>query len=232
MFSLVVPFHRDVDRLARTLALAEEGLKRGVNEILLCHNGPPLDPAKWSALEAALPSNARLCHTDSKGIGAGYRLGIGQAREPYVVLSASDLPFGFTDVDAFRDLGETGVVAIGSKAHPRSDIADYTFQRRLASNAFYLVRRALLGRSTPRDSQGTVIAPTAVARSVTAAVQADDYFFSLEFLTLCLERGTRVIELPVTLDQENDESSVSLLRDSAVLFRKTWELRKRLKSAR
>ena len=220
MFTLVVPFHSDFDRLARVLAAADEARVHGVEEILFCHNGPSAVP------QLRLPPHGRLLHTDAKGIGAGYRLGIKHATEPYVVLSASDLPFGFTDVDAFR--GHR--LAIGSKAHPRTQLPGYGFVRRAATRTFWLVRRAILGKSTPKDSQGTILIETALAKRVVDRVEADDYFFSLELVTLCIrEEGVNAVELPVRYVPTGDASSVNLVSDTIEMVRKTWRLRRRLR---
>lgn len=41
---MVVPFHRDIDPLAATIDQIERhGAQRGIQEVLLCHNGEPLD---------------------------------------------------------------------------------------------------------------------------------------------------------------------------------------------
>jgi hypothetical protein len=229
VFTLVVPFHRDAGRLERVFALAEEAKRHGIGQILFCHNGVPLDEATQEALTRRLPLHAALLHTDGRGIGAGYRLGIANATGEYVVLSASDLPFGFTDVDAFQALDARPRLAIGSKAHPQSRLAGWGAARSLASFGFYALRRLLLG-PTPKDSQGTILVETSLARSVLAEVEADDYFFSLEIVTMCARRGQTVpVELPITLEAHDGASSVNLVSDSLKMARNTWRLRRRLR---
>ena len=218
MFTLVVPFHADIDRLPRVLEAADAARAHGIDEILFCHNGPNPVP------RLELPANARLLHTDAKGIGAGYRLGIGEARQRFVVLSASDLPFGFSDVDEF--VKRAGLrVAIGSKAHPQTQMSGYSRLRRTATFVFWLVRRAILGRNTPKDSQGTIIIETALARELVGSVGADDYFFSLELLTRCIREGITPVELPVRYEGGEGASAVNLVRDTVAMVRKTWQLR-------
>jgi dolichyl-phosphate beta-glucosyltransferase len=218
VFTLIVPFHADVDRLPRVLGAASEARAHGINEILFCHNGPNAVP------RLELPPNARLLHTDAKGIGAGYRIGIAEARERFVVLSASDLPFGFSDVDAF--VKHDGLrVGIGSKAHPQTQMPGYSLLRKTATYVFWLVRRVILGRKTPRDSQGTIIIETALAREVVERVAADDYFFSLELLTRCIRVGVAPVELPVRYEGGDSASAVNLVRDTIAMVRKTWQLR-------
>lgn len=223
MFTLVVPFHADVDRLGRVIAAADEAERRGIGEILFCHNGPAFDPA----VAAKLPPNGRLLHTDVKGIGAGYRIGILNARGSHVILSASDLPFGFSDLESYRAAG-CPRVAIGSKAHPRTELPGYSRLRRLMTTAFWIVRRILLG-PTPRDSQGTILVETELARRIVQGVEANDYFFALELLTLCAHSGAPAVEVPVRYEPVPGASSVRIVRDSIEMIRKTWRLRRRLR---
>ncbi len=235
MFSLVVPFHSDVEKLSTTLGLLREsGPAQGIREILLCHTGSVLDPPTRSAIEARTWEGVRLLSTPTKGIGAGYKLGIRAAREEFLVLSASDLPFGFSDVEAFRawarEHGRPPDVAIGSKAHPRSRLASYGLQRRLASRAFWLLRALLLGRETPKDSQGSVLARTQIARSLLPELVFDNYLFSLEFVTLAQRRGHPVVELPIEISHhEGGASSVSLLRDGTRMAIDLVQLSRRLR---
>lgn len=228
MFTLVVPFHADVERLARVFAAADEAHRRGIGEILFCHNGGVLDAAARASVEARLPADARLLHTDAKGLGAGYRIGIDAARGTHVILSASDLPFGFSDLEAYVAAGSPPV-AIGSKAHPRTELPGYSPLRRFMTTCFWIVRRLLLGPGTPKDSQGTILMETELARRMARNVEADDYFFAIELMTLCARAGEAAVEVPVRYEHVPGASSVRVVRDSLEMIRKTWRLRRRLR---
>lgn len=239
MFTLVVPFHSDVAKLAGTLELVRrDGAAQGIGEILLCHNGSVLDAVTRDAVEARTFPGVRLLTTPTRGIGAGYKLGIAGASQEFVVLSASDLPFGFTDLESFRSFerehGRPPEVAIGSKAHPRSRLSrEYGLRRRLASRAFWLLRALVLGRQTPGDSQGTILVRTALAKSLLPELAFDNYLFSLELVTLAQRRGHRVVELPIEISHhEGGASSVSLLRDGARMAIDLFDLSKRLQGGR
>lgn len=236
MFTLVVPFHSDADKLAHTLEIVRRsGGEHGIREVLLCHNGSELDAATRDAVEALAWEDVRLLTTPTKGIGAGYKLGIAAGREEFLVLSASDLPFEFTDLEAFRAWerthGRPPDVAIGSKGNPDSDLTPaYGFSRRLASRVFWLLRAAVLGFDTPKDSQGSILVRTTLARSLLPALEFDNYLFSLELVTLAQRRGHPVVELPIEIrHHEGGASSVSLLRDGARMARDLINLKRRLR---
>lgn len=238
-YTLVLPFHSDLTSIGETVRRArdEGGPTHGVGEVLLAHNGTPLSAdarAKVELLcaprEGEKPA-VRFVDTTSKGIGAGYKLGIREAREPFVVLSADDLPFGWSDVIAFEKAGRPDF-AIGSKAHPESRLVGLPLKRRIASLTFLSLRRLLLGWSTPGDSQGSLILRTALAQALATELVYDHYLCSLELVTLHLERGGRVVELPIVVDHNPHKSSVSVVADGWTMSKELLELRRRVRHRR
>lgn len=177
-------------------------------------------------IESHLFTGVSLLHTDRKGIGAGYKLGIQSATCDYVILSASDLPFGWTDLDSFKK--SPSDFTIGSKAHPESKIEGITPVRKLMSFCFLQLRRGVLGRLTPKDSQGSLIIQTSLARELARKSQFDNYMCSLELATLQIKSGGRVHEVAVTLENNKGESSVSIRKDSVQMFKDLLKLRRSL----
>lgn len=240
-YSLVLPFHSDLTSLPRTVERARrEGAAHGIGEVLLAHNGRPLtdeERAKVEALVApadekdgaAMPE-IRSLDTTAKGLGAGYKLGIKHAREEFVILSADDLPFGWSDVEGFERAGRPDF-AIGSKAHPdsRRPGGNRGLAREISTYGFLTLRRVLLGFDTPGDSQGTLILRTTLAQSLLPDLVYDHYLSSLELATLHLKRGGRVVEVPTVVDEAPHASSVSVLKDGIRMARELVDLRRRMK---
>lgn len=234
-YTLVLPFHSDLTSIVSSTQRARsEGHANGIREVILAHNGLELAPearAKVEALVAPATDSEpeiRFLHTDAKGIGAGYKLGIAAAREEFVILSADDLCFGWTDVQAFERAGRPDF-AIGSKAHRDSRVHGLAFLRRVSTLGFRLLRVAVLGVNTPGDSQGTLIIRSVLAKSLGAAVQSDHYLASLELATLQLEAGGNVVEVPIENQDEPHPSSVSVGRDGWRMFKELLELRQRVR---
>lgn len=237
-YSLVLPFHSDLTSLPATVARArEEGGGHGVREVLLAHNGRPLTDEERVRVEALVAPAAdgkpevRSLDTTAKGIGAGYKLGIKHAREEFVILSADDLPFGWSDVDAFEAVGRPDF-AIGSKAHRDSKLprGKRALSREISTFGFLQLRRLLLGAGTPGDSQGTLILRTPLAQSLLPDLVYDHYLASLELATLHLKRGGRIVEVPIVWQEAPHQSSVSVLRDGMRMARELVDLRRRMKS--
>lgn len=237
-YSLVLPFHNDLTSIGGTVRRArEEGPAQGIREVLLAHNGAKLSAEAQAKIDALVSSangeqlKFRFLHTDGKGIGAGYKLGIAHASEEFVILSADDLPFGWTDVVGFERAGRPDF-AIGSKAHRNSRTTGRSVVRSLSTLAFRLARVAILGLRTPGDSQGSLIIRTALAKKLAADVVSDHYLSSLELATLHLERGGRVVEVPVTIEEAPHPSSVSVGRDGVRMLRELVDLRRRVRRSR
>lgn len=230
MFSFVIPFHSDFSRLSKTLEiLTKNEEKYKITEMLLCHNGPKMDPKDWQELSSKLPKNAKLLHTDKKGIGAGYKLGIENSTQAYTILSASDLPFGFTDIESFQQHTPPPLFAIGSKAHKDSKIQGYGLKRTIMSYGFWLVRALFLGSKTPKDSQGSILIDTQLAKGLIKKSLYDNYFFSVELITLAQQQKVNTVEIPVILENHIGESSVSAIRDSWSLAKNLISFAKRIR---
>jgi dolichyl-phosphate beta-glucosyltransferase len=235
-YSLVLPFHSDLTSIGSTTRRArEEGWALGIREVLLAHNGKPLSAAAQAEVEALVAPpeegrpEVRFLDTTDRGIGAGYKLGIREAREEFVILSADDLPFGWSDVIAFERAGRPDF-AMGSKVHPDSQMRDLPQLRRVSSFAFLTVRRLLLGRRTPGDSQGSLIIRTSVAKRLLEDVVYDHYLVSLELATFHLQRGGTVVEVPVVFEEVPHGTSVSLFRDGLQMAKEVIALRRRARS--
>lgn len=214
MFSLVIPFYTDYERLFHILkVINSRAADYQVAEVLLCHNGPQLSQNIIAKLIAAMGPLCRLLHTDDQGVGAAYRLGIENSNSDYVILSCSDLPFGFSDVESFGK-GDYEF-AVGSKAHPESRALNRPVSRRQATKIFANLRRLLFGPRSPNDSQGSLIIKTNLAKSLLPKVKSKDYLFPFEMICWYLQQSPshKVKELPVVLEEEIGPSNIIIWID-------------------
>src|ERR1019366_408871 len=101
--SYVIPVHNQIAELRRTVRLLVERLAHlPGSEIILVENGstdgsgPPC-----LSLATALGSGDVVVRVprSAKGVGFAWRGGMAMARGDKFVLTAADLPFGFTDLD-------------------------------------------------------------------------------------------------------------------------------------
>jgi glycosyltransferase involved in cell wall biosynthesis len=150
----VIPACNAANSLGETLARLVRLPGGTPEEIIVVENGS--DDDTWNLLERLQKDWADECPLvvlrSEKGIGAAYRAGVAVSRGDHVLLTADDLPFGTSDVEAVLACRSLPRFAIGSKAHPRSRVRR-TVLRRVATRVFRVARRAVLGLRRRRFSR-------------------------------------------------------------------------------
>src|SRR5580658_9628467 len=145
--SYVIPVHNQIAELRKTVRLLVERLGHlPGSEIILVENGStdgsgPLCLSLASALDCE--EVAVRVTTSAKGMGYAWRRGMALARGDTFVLTAADLPFGFTDLDGYLGLSPRPLLVMGSKTHPGSQV-ETSLARRTLSEGFGLLRAGLL----------------------------------------------------------------------------------------
>lgn len=156
--------------------------------------------ASWTHRDVLL----RVLSSD-KGMGNALKLGVSRSSGDQVLLTADDLPFGFDDLDAARDFADTTgavpLVAIGSKAHPESQV-ERGIRRATMTLGFALLRRVVLGTRT-KDPQGTFLVQGRLARNLMPHLVEAGFLFTTELDYAVELAGVRPVELPVRLSEEH-----------------------------
>ncbi len=211
--------------------ILERAKKSPIARIIGIENGSR--DASWAKLQEVARAHPVVTALQEPQAGLGYALhrgtqaacAIDSTADHYLVYTACDLPFGFTDLDQFEQLAEPPAVAIGSKAHPDSDIV-YDKKRLLMSKVYRLARRGILGMKT-RDSQGTFLIRADVAAWLWPQVIARDFFYTTEVCYLLEQSGRQPLELPITFEGEQRASSVNAVRHSTAMLKQLWKIRGR-----
>ena len=168
--------------------------------------------------------------TSAKGLGNALRRGLEVAQADRVMLTAADLPFGFSDLDAALALNPIPGVVAGSKAHPESKV-NVTFQRRVMSRGLWVLRRVMFGLDIG-DSQGSVNIERTLGQSLLPDLATTGYFISTEVVVLAAKAGATVVEVPVDYSAPRTDSKVNPVRDSLDVVREMWALRSRISARR
>jgi hypothetical protein len=231
-FSYVLPVHNQERVIEHTVLRLLNRLQTVPgSEVLLIENGSGDRSAQICATLAAAHATAKVpvrIAQSAPGLGYALRRGIDLACGDVLVLSAADLPFGFTDLDAFLAQTPRPKLAIGSKAHPGSHVR-VPLQRRLMSEGFRLLRRVTLGLAT-RDSQGTILIEAQLARTIAPELRCGDFLISTEIVAWAECLGIAAVELPITYTASGS-TTVSPLRDSVRMAAGMLALRRRLRTA-
>ncbi len=178
-------------------------------------------------------SRVRVFSESKAGVGYAYVRGIVETVKgkmtDWIVLTASDLPFGFSDLEAFQNrLTEDPslCLAVGSKYYQAKQNLRGPLLRRTMSSGYWLLRRCLLGMRT-RDCQGSIFIRTDIARRLVPNIKARNYFFSTELIYSAEKAGIPVIELSVETASPIRPSTVRPFRDSACMLFQLMRLAQR-----
>ena len=224
----VIPVHNQIADLRRTVRLlvARLGHLPG-SEVILVENGSN-DGSGPLCLTLAATHNgedvAVRVTTSAKGMGFAWRRGMALARGDTLVLTAADLPFGFTDLDGYLGLSPRPLLVMGSKTHPESQI-EIQRLRRVMSAAFGLLRTSVIGLDI--DTQGSVLIDHSLARTLLPRLQCGDYLIGAEINLWAVSEGVTPVEVPVVYTASG-RSTVSPVRDSASMAIGLVKLRRRL----
>lgn len=215
-FSYIVPVHNSSEHLESTVnAIAAFLVDYPDSEIVLIENGSSdnsFHMAHQLCLQVTSVHLRASTITSAQGLGFAYRRGIETATGDLLILTASDLPFQFTDVEAFLALPQPRPqLVIGSKAHPRSQVS-VSILRRVMSWGFRQMNRLFLGLNAA-DTQGTLLIDKDLAKRILPKLSSGDYLCSTEIVAWSNQLGYPPVEVPITY-QGSASSTVSPVRDS------------------
>lgn len=222
--SVVVPSRNGEGVLPATLE-ALGGRLGADDELIVVENGSTDGTAALlQRLSASWEHPVRLVVlTSEPGLGNALRTGVLASRGEHVLLTADDLPFGFSDLDGFHALPDEAVVAVGSKAHPASQV-DRSWRREAQSRVFRSLRRALL-HSAVGDSQGTIWVDGPWVRSFALVSRETGLMWTVELVLAAEQQGVDVWEVPVRLSDAHDtRASRFRVRDARIAVREIASL--------
>jgi dolichyl-phosphate beta-glucosyltransferase len=228
----VIPVHNQMADLRRTVRLLVARLAYlPGSEIILVENGStdgsgPLCLSLAETLDSE--EVAVRVTTSAKGLGFAWRRGMAMARGDTLVLTAADLPFGFTDLDGYLGLSPRPALVMGSKTHRDSQI-ETPAVRRAMSAGFGLLRAGLIGLSI--DTQGSVLIQRSLAQMLLPQLRAGDYLIGAEINAWAVHEGITPVEVPVVY-MASGRSTVSPVRDSVAMAAGLLALRRRIAGER
>jgi dolichyl-phosphate beta-glucosyltransferase len=238
--SYVLPVHNDEKTLAANVARLTDHLRHyRDSEILLVENGS--QDASWRVCEELagmhLEVPVRSFREPSAGIGFAYARGLaeleklhGPSPSRWAVLTGSDIPWGFSDLDSAKPLLAVGnaPVIIGSKAHPDS-VAFAGWKRYGLSFAFRVLRRVIVGMRTG-DSQGSFFIRLDVGVPLAHRIVSRDFFYTTELVYYAEALPDGVVEVPATIEPSQlvpGATSVRAWKHGLAMLRQLIALRAR-----
>jgi dolichyl-phosphate beta-glucosyltransferase len=227
--SYVIPAHNSSQVIEDTIESLAKRLADVPAEIIVVENGSSdstVEILKRIADGWTGPNPTLKVISSAKGMGNALRKGIGASSGKVVVLTADDLPFGFDDLDAVQSIDMTQkIVAIGSKAHPDSEITR-SAMRAILSFGYRTLLRLTLGVRTG-DPQGTFIVDGQWVRSVAPGLVEQGYLLTTEIAWAAELMRIRPVEVPVRLREARHATRISPVADSLQMARGLVAMRRR-----
>lgn len=216
--SVVVPAHNSGPALRHTVSTLATALADWPGaEVLIVENGS--SDGTWALAQELAGASWEIpvvaCQS-AVGLGQAYAEGLRRATGEVALLTADDLPFDMTDVEAWRAQGCPDGLVVGSKAHPES-LVPRALLRRIMTYVFTALRRAVL-RLQVGDTQGTVFVPAEWARGVLPSLREGGYLFSTELLYAGHLQGLPIAEVPIRM-RPREEAGGTRIKVSDV-----WEM--------
>lgn len=219
---------------AKTLQLLNENIQ--INQIYV-NNGSTDSSIETMKNFSAYDASFKIFSESFAGIGYAYHRGAAEAlrsqkqnsKDSWIVLSAADLPFEFSDLQSFLNKLPTSItpLMIGSKAHKKSKI-DTHFNRKLASWIYLVLRKIILGMKT-KDPQGVLFLRTDLAKILLPHLRSRNFFYTTELVYHAEKMKVPVLELPVIYQGSSRKSTVKIFRHGLQMIFQTIQLRMRKK---
>lgn len=229
--SVIVPTYNGESVIVDTLNGLYSALKSD-DEVIVVVNGSTDKTFERATkfAEYADTSGPSIRVTKSqKGLGCAYQRGVLEAKGKFIVLTADDLPFGFSDWNSSSKLTNPSAIVIGSKAHKASQV-HRSFLRSLLSRIFLVVRRILL-KSRVGDTQGTFFLQGEWVKDFARKTTVTDYMWTTYLVSYAESIGLTPIEVPVELDQTHGDHGTRIgIVDILQSFVSLVTLRKHIKT--
>lgn len=136
----------------------------------------------------------------NRGKGYAVRHGIQSARGEVVLFSDTDLSTPIEEIDKMlAALADGAAVAIGTRAHPESDVrVRQPAYRDLAGKLFNLMVRVLLLPDLHDTQCGFKMVRREPVLPLVRRMRVDRFAFDVEMLYLARRAGLKIVEVPVT----------------------------------
>gem|GEM_PF-584681 len=227
--SFISGLHNESSNLALRVRRLVDGLERYWGEdfeLILVENGSVDNTPDLMKEVVALDNRVRTFCFSERGLGLAYKKGIDMADGECIMLSAIDLPFGFSDLAQIsRDNIDPNEIIFFSKSH-KDSIFPRPVPRRLVSKVLNFLL-LLLFRVRIRDTQGSIFLPRNTAKSLLKCATSPTLFFTAQLAIYAEHAGFKLKELPVSRSPSvhGRKSTFKIFRDGISVF---YEIAKEL----
>ncbi len=217
--SFCIGIYNEASHIVKAISTIRENLDRylGKNnyEIILVDNGSTDNTA--TIFKKIRDKNIKTYSIGNKGYGLALKKAIEEAKYEHIVLSAIDLPFGFSDLQKALPIWKNYDLLFGSKAHKKS-IVYVPLQRKLSSYIYRFLIKILFGVPI-RDTQGSIFAKRSKLLPILKYCDSSNAFFTAQLAIYGKLRRLQMIEIPVVMKKKAfRKSKYNIVKDGKVML--------------
>ena len=225
--SIIIPLYNKEKGISNTLNLIETKCSeiKISYEILIIEN-ESTDNSFDIANNYVKNKNNISLFRSNKGLGNALKEGVAIAKNDYVAFIPADFTFGKSELEYFsRENSQLSEYIIGSRALEDS-FSESSFDRKIITVGFNLLKKIILNLNI-KDSMGTFIIETNLAKRLCAESFADQFFITTELIFRAMKEGIQIKEIPIInrVDDTN-QTTVRYFYDSFDAFIDLLKLRK------
>jgi len=225
--SIVIPAYNEERRLPDSLTQIANFVSTQsypVEVIVVNNNSSDATPQIAEDFAAGY-SYARVLHEPRQGKGAAVKAGMLAAQGEHLFICDADLSMPIEEVNKLLPPALNSYdVAIASREAPGAQRVDEPEYRHLMGRVFNFIVR-LLAIPKIQDTQcGFKVFRRAVAREVFPLQTIDGWGFDVEVLFIALQRGYKLVEVPITW-YYRPQTKINPLRDSINMFTEVMRVR-------
>ncbi len=232
-YSIVIPAYN----AAKTIALCVSLVKKELNklnkkfEIIIAEDGSTDGTTEIAETLAKKSESIIHLHNDKKlGRGKALSNSIKKSKGKYIIYIDVDLdisPLYLKDFIENFNKGEKIVVA--SKRHPLAR-ANSPLIRKTLSKMYNNLVRLILNSKVYGHQGGMKGFKKDIIMKILPYVKDNKWFWDTEILVIAQWLGYKAKEIPITCDYGFEGTTVSSLKDSYIMFKRIFELKKRKSS--
>lgn len=228
--SVVIPARRGAHLLGATVGSLDPMLREEFGssyEFVVVVNGSEEEVAlslrAARELATALPGVRLEVPPTVSGKGAAVRWGVRCARGGLVAVVDADLPFGVEDLRVALREARAGAEFVAANRRLAQSwfrvpvpLLPLVYRRHRAGLLLNAVGRSLLGIGTTDTQAGMKVFSRRFARAAFRRITCPGFLYDVELFVVARAMGVPIREFPVELTLRSEESTVNVLRESAI----------------
>ncbi len=233
MITIIVPAFNEELRITPTIDAILAALRRKTKdfEILVVNDGST-DNTKAVVESLENEQIKLLSYETNRGKGGAVKFGVEHARGDYIVFTDADLPYPPNNIHLACEKLASGTAVVLGKREMKENGGQYPWYRRVMSNGFGLLVKAVLHIKTKDTQCGFKAFRKEAAQDIFSRVTLSGWGFDMEVIFLAENLGYTTERLTVELFHDKKNSKINPVRDAIAMTKEVFKVKKNFKQGK